>query len=199
MNKILRIFLTGFVFPIFLFACSTSGQSAIPTVNYATTAPNTPQVRSTPTAIPPGQAIAYKNLQVTLLQAEINSEYKTEFGAMRKPTNGGVFLWVEIALENIGNGGGKLPAPEHFSLLYGTSEFKPGYAHRQDYSDYSTLNTNLYQGQKIQAWFRFEIPASADMQNVTFAYLPDSVEISYSFPENGYDWAKHPIFLWRLP
>jgi hypothetical protein len=199
MKNTLQRTLVGVFSLLILTACTTSGQPVVPTVNNSTSAPSATQVRSTPTAIPTGQAILYKNLKVTLLQSEITSGYMTEFGSKREPSNGGKFVWVEIAIENMGNTEGSLPTPEHFSLVLGRTEFKPGYGHYLDHIDYSVLKPKLFQAQKVQAWLRFEIPANAELQTLQFAYLPESLEISYSFPTSGYDWASHPIFLWQIP
>ena len=130
-------------------------------------------------------------------QAEITSGYLTEYDSRRDPTLGGKFLWIEVQLENSGPDEQVLPAPEHFSVLYGTSEFKPSYGHRKDYPDYTALKPGLFQGQAVNAWLRFDLPAAAELSELQFAFLPESVQINYSFPSNGYTWADHPMYFWR--
>jgi len=130
-------------------------------------------------------------------QAEITSGYLTEYDSRRDPTLGGKFLWIEVQLENSGPDEQVLPAPEHFSVLYGTSEFKPSYGHRKDYPDYTVLKAGLFQGQKVNAWLRFDLPAAAELPELQFVFQPESVEINYSFPTTDYAWADHPIYFWR--
>jgi hypothetical protein len=132
-----------------------------------------------------------------MTQAEITNGYDTEYGSRREPTLGGKFLWIQVQLENIGPTEHILPAAEHFSVLYGESEFKSSYGHRKGSLDYAALKPNLYQGQKVAAWLRFDIPSAAELQALQFAFLPESVQISFSFPTANYSWADHPIYFWQ--
>jgi hypothetical protein len=99
-------------------------------------------------------------------------------------------------LKNIGQVEHPLPAIEHFSALYGTSEFKPSYGHRQGNTDYTALKPVVYQGQQVDAWLRFDIPASAELKDLQFVFLPESLLVSTSFAPTDYPWADHPIYLW---
>jgi hypothetical protein len=120
----------------------------------------------------------------------------TEFGSTREPPAGKKFLWIHIVLKNIAQQEQDLPAPEHFSALYGTTEFKPTYGHRKDYADYMALTTNIVQGQEVDAWLRFDIHAAAELQDLWFAFLPESSRVSIAFSPSAYSWADHPIYLW---
>ena len=51
-------------------------------------------------------------------------------------------------LKNIGQGERDLPAPEHFSVLDGATEFKSTYGRRKDHADYMVLTTGMVQGQE---------------------------------------------------
>ena len=175
--------------------CSGSVPPA-PTLINATSAPEPTQVRPLPTPMPAGQTIEYNGLRVNMIQTEITSGYDTEFGYRREPTQGVNFLWVNIQIENSGSSQQSLPAIEHFSAVYGTKEVKPAYGHRKDHTDYTSLKTVLLPAQKVTAWLRFDIPASAGMKELWFAYLPDSLRVSFEFPVSGYGWADHPEFFW---
>ena len=181
-----------------LTACASGNQKPIPTINYATSPAIAAPVAVMPTAMAPGQVIVHKNLQVTLLNAEISQDYQTEFGSRRDPTLGASFLWVEISVKNTGTTNLKLPTPERFSAIYGTSEFKSGYAHRMNYPDYNSLSPDLFQGQEVQAWLRFDIPGDTALQSLQFVFLPESLQVNGSSTSNGYDWADHPLFIWQL-
>ncbi len=146
--------------------------------------------------MPTGWEIVYDDLWVTMSQAEVTSSYITEYGSKRNPTSGTKFLWVQLLLKNIGPIERPLPTGEHFSLLYGASEFKPVYGHRQGHADYLTLKPVVYQGQQVEAWLRFDIPASAEPEALQFAFLPESLRVSTSFAPADYPWADHPIYLW---
>jgi hypothetical protein len=149
-----------------------------------------------PTPIPSGQEIVYADFRVTMSQAEIMTSYITEYGSRRDASPGTMFLWIHILLKNIGQIERPLPIIEHFSVLYGASEFKPSYGHRQGYADYTSLKPVIYQGQQADAWLRFDIPATAELKDLQFAFLPESLQMSISFAPTDYPWADHPIYLW---
>jgi hypothetical protein len=160
--------------------------------------PPTQAVNQTlPTAVPSGKEVAYADFRVTMVQAETTTSYITEYGSRRDASVGIEFLWVHVQLKNVGQVERGLPAIEHFSVLYGTSEFKPGYGHRQGGTDYTTLKSVIYQGQQVDAWLRFDVPAGAKLKDLQFAFLPESFQVSTSFAPTEYPWADHPIYLWR--
>lgn len=196
MKKILCAALHGMFSLFLLSACSSLG---IPTVHPLPSPIPKAAAGSNalPTSTSPGSEIDYDHLRVAMKQADISSAYLTEYGLKREPTAGRKFLWINILIENIGLSEHGLPSAEHFSVLYGTSEFKPGYGYREGDVDYSTLKPIIYQGQKVDAWLRFEIPADAGLQDLQFAFLPESFQVSFSFPSSGYPWADHPIYLWQ--
>jgi hypothetical protein len=137
------------------------------------------------------------DLQVTMMQAEITTSYQTEYGSTREPPAGEKFLWIHINLQNIAQNERNLPAPEHFSVLYGATEFKSTYGHRKDYVDYTTLETIMYQGEEVDAWLRFDIPVEAELKDLQFAFLPESSQVSVGFSSGDYSWGDHPIYLWK--
>jgi hypothetical protein len=152
--------------------------------------------RPLPAPMPTGREIVHNDFQVTMSQAEVMTSYITEYGSSRNPASGTKFLWVHISLKNIGQVEHPLPAIEHFSVLYGVSEFKPSYGHRQGHTDYMVLKPVVYQGQQVDAWLRFDIPASAELKDLQFVFLPESLQVSTSFAPTDYPWADHPIYLW---
>ncbi len=131
-----------------------------------------------------------------MMQAEITGSYINEYGSDREPPAGKRFLWVHIALKNTSQHEMSLPASEHFSALNGTVEYKSIYGHRQDRIDYMTLTTGLVQGQAVDAWLRFDIPAALELKDLQFAFLPESSQISAGFSSSEYSWGDHPIYLW---
>ncbi len=144
----------------------------------------------------PSQMVVYDDLQVVMSEAEITTSYLTEFGSSREPPAGKKIIWVHLLLKNIGQSEQDLPAPEHFSVLYDDTEFKSTYGHRKDFIDYMSLNTTMAAGQAVDAWLRFDIPAVAELQDLWFAYLPESSQVSFGFSSSDYFWADHPLYLW---
>jgi hypothetical protein len=193
MKKIQRIELIclGFL----LSACmGAKSPAAVPLSATPRVADNT---KTLPTALPPAASISYKDLQVAMVCPEITAAYLTEYGSNREPPAQQKFLWVHVLLKNTGRLERSLPAAEHFSVLYGSSEFKPSYGHRKEFADYTAIKAGVYPGQIVNAWLRFDIPASAGLQDMQAAFLPDSSQISFSSPASGYPWAEHPLYLWR--
>jgi hypothetical protein len=152
--------------------------------------------KSLPTPVPPGQMVIYDGFQVTMNQAEVTTSYPTEYGSTREPPAGMKFLWIHILLKNLSQEERDLPAPEHFSVLNGEVEYKSTYGHRKDYTDYMTLTTGMVQGQGVDAWLRFDIPTDLELQDLWFAFLPKSSQISVGFSSSDYPWADNPIYLW---
>jgi hypothetical protein len=196
MRKILCAALNGLLSLLMLTSCESLGY---PTVHPLPPAIPKTDMRSEvlPTPVSPGSAIENDDLRVTMKQAELTSDYMTEYGSMREPPAGQRFLWINILVENIGQKEHSLPAVEHFSVLYGISEFKSSYGYRKGNQDYSTFKAIIYQGQQVDAWLRFDVPVDASLHALQFVFLPASSQVSFSFPASGYPWADHPIFLWQ--
>jgi hypothetical protein len=194
MKKILSFVLSSLFGLLFISACNSSS-SVVPTPIPSATAQATAE-KSLPTPVPNGQTIVYNDLQVTMDQAEVIDSYITEYGSSRLPTGNTKFLWIHIILKNIGQKEQNLPTEEHFSALLGETEFKPTYGHRKDHTDYTALNTVIGQSEETNAWLRFDVPADAELKDLTFAFLPDSTQVSFGFSSSDYSWADHPIYLW---
>ena len=184
------------LFVVLLITACSSSNVGVPAPIPSITPQATTENKSLPTPAPGGQTIIYKDLQVTMDQAEITESYETEFGSSREPTAGIKFLWIHIVLKNIGQQEQNLPAEENFSALFGTTEFKPTYGYRKDYTDYITLNKVINPGDEVNAWLRFDVPIEAELKDLTFVFLPESTQISFGFSSTDFSWADHPIYLW---
>ena len=193
MNKTPNILLLGL---FILTACSSTGQPVAAVTLTAPPLPAVTEVKVLPTAISPSQAVIYEEFQVVMSQAEITTSYLTEFDSTREPPAGKKFLWIHIVIKNIGQQEQDLPAPEHFSVLNGTSEYKSIYGHRKGHADYMALTTGMVQGQEVDAWLRFDIPAALELKDLQFAFLPESSQVSLAFSPRTYPWGDHPIYLW---
>jgi hypothetical protein len=180
-----------------LTACSSAGESTVAiAAGTASPQPTATEVKALPTPMSPSQTAIYEDLQVVMSQAEITTSYLTEFGSTREPPAGKKFLWIHIVLKNIGQQGQNLPAAEHFSVVNGTTEYKSIYGHRKDHADYMALTTGIVQGQDVDAWLRFDVPAALELKDFQFAFLPESSQISTGFSSSEYSWGDHPIYLW---
>ena len=198
MKKTLIFALSSLLGLLMATACNSAGEAAAPTPAPSPTLLVAAERKSLPTPISPGQEIVYDDLQVMMKESEITTSYITEYGSDRKPTTTDKkFIWIRLLLRNIGQGERTLPEIEHFSVIYGADEFKPTYGHRKDHTDYTSLNTSMAISQEIDAWLRFDIPAKAELQDLWFAFLPESSQVSFGFSSIDYSWADHPIYLWR--
>jgi hypothetical protein len=197
MTKTLILVLSSFAGLLILPACNTTSRSSTPTPIPSASPQPTVEIKSLPTPASSGQMVIYNDLQMVMSQVEITTSYLTEFGSTREPPAGKKFLWIRISLKNIGQGERVLPAPEHFSLLNGATEFKPTYGNRKDYADYMTLTTGMVPGQDVDAWLRFDILAALELKDLWFVFLPESSQVSIGFSSSDYPWANHPIFLWK--
>ena len=198
MTKTLILVLSSLFGLLIITACNSASGAIVPTPAPSSTPQATAENKSLPTPMSPDQMVVYDNLQMVMSEAEITTSYLTEYGSNREPSAGKKFIWIHILLKNIGQGEWDLPAPEHFSILYGTAEFKATYGHRKDYMDYIALNTSMAEGQEVDAWLRFDIPADAELKDLTFAFLPESLQVSFGFSSSDYFWADHPIYLWTF-
>lgn len=191
------MFVLGSSLGLFIItACNSTSGPVVPTPSPSASPQVTLENKSLPTPTSPGQMVVHDDLQVTMSGTEITTSYLTEFGSNREPPAGKKIIWVHILLKNIGQSEQDLPAPEHFSVLYEDTEFKPTYGHRKDHADYMNLTTGLTQVQDVDAWLRFDIPADAELKDLIFAFLPESTQVSFGFSSSDYSWADHPIYLW---
>ena len=180
---------------LILTACNSAGEPVLPTP--APSASPQPTIEKIlPTPVSPGQMVIYGDLQVVMSQAEITTSYLTEYGSTREPPAGDKFLWIHIDLKDIGQGSRDLPTSDHFSVLNGATEFKSTYGRRKDYADYMDLTTGMVQGQEVNAWLRFDIPAALELKDLWFAFLPESTQVSVGFSSSNYPWGDLPIYLW---
>ena len=182
---------------LIITACNSTGVPVVSTPAPSPSPQPAEKYKSLPTPVPPGHMVIYDDLQVVMSQAEITTSYLTEYGSTREPPAGNKFLWIHTTLTNIGQGERDLPAPEHFSVLNGATEFKSTYGRRKDYTDYMALTAAMVQGQDVDAWLRFDIPAAVELKDLWFAFLPESLQVSVGFSPGDYPWGDHPIYLWK--
>ena len=182
-----------------LAACSsTSESSATPASPTRFPQPTAIEIRVLPTPSSPGDSVSWRGLQVSMDQNEITDSFITEFGSQRVPSSGRKFLWVHVTLKNVGKSEIALPGSEHFSVLYAESEFKPTYGHRQGYADYTDLDSTLFPEQELDAWLRFDIPINADLMDLWFVFLPESVQVGVSPSSPNYPYADNkPTYVWK--
>jgi hypothetical protein len=192
MKLITGFLVTGF-FGLLLISACTSADRAVKPV--ATATPT--ETRPIPTPSAPGDFITWRDLRVGMERVEATGSYLTEYGSIRDPSAGQQFFWVHVHIQNVGESEIDLPLPENFSLLYLTSEYKPGYGHRQGYTDYTTLGSKIFPGKDLEAWLRFELPAAAGLPDPWFIYLPESSRVGASASAPNYPWRfEHPMFAW---
>ncbi len=151
-----------------------------------------------PTLMVPGNQAVYDDFQVSMLGYELGSTYTTEYGSLREPPTGQQFVWIHVQVANQGQTMQNLPPSVHYSVLYQGLEVKSSYGHRQNFSDYTTLRAGLSARQTVDGWLRYVLPIAAQAGDISFAYLPDSIQVSFVSPGTASPWAEHKIFLWRL-
>ena len=194
MNKLLNSLLSSMFALFILTACAT----ATPVAVTPTPQPTPTEVKVLPTSSSPGNSIIWQGLQVTMAQTEITDSFITEFGSQRVPSPGLKFFWVHVQLKNTGQEQIDIPVPEHFSVLYAATELKPTYGHRKDYADYTALGPVLFPNQEVDAWLRFDIPDTAELKDLRFVFLPESLGVGTSFSSPIYPYAEdHPTFVWK--
>ena len=160
--------------------------------------PTATLVKILPTPSSPGNAITWDTLQVTMDQLEVTQDYLTDFGSTRIPPAGSKFLWIDIRLKNIGQVEMDVPLSEHFSLLYAAIELKPTYGHRAEYTDYTTLGPVIFPGQELDAWLRFDVPTTAELNELRFVFLPESSQGGASYNSPNFPYADDkPTYVWN--
>jgi hypothetical protein len=193
MKKSLNSLFSSLFVLFLLTACTTT-----PVADTPTPQPTPTEVKVFPTPSAPGDSISYQELQVTMAQTEINDSFITEFGSQRVPSPGLKYLWVHVQLKNTGSDQIDIPAPEHFSVLYVAAELKATYGHRKDYADYTALGPVLFPNQEVDAWLRFDIPDTAELKDLRFVFLPESLGVGTSFSSPIYPYAEdHPTYVWK--
>ena len=180
---------------ILLTACSTGQATTTPS---PLPQPTATEIQVLPTPSSPGDSITWDNLQVAVDQFEVTGEYQTDFGSTRIPPDGGKFLWVHVGLKNTGSVQMEIPIAEHYSVLYAAAELKPTYGHRDGYTDYTTLGSLIFPGQSLDGWLRFDIPATAGLNELLFVFLPESSQVGASYSSPNYPYAEDkPTYVWN--
>ena len=195
MKKAQGILLIGL---FILTACSSASESsARPQAATASPQPTATEIKVLPTPSSRGDSIIWRDLQVRMDQTEITESFITEFGSQRVPSSGQKFIWVHVTLKNVSKTEIGLPAPEHFSVLYAESEFKPTYGHRQGYTEYTVLGSVIFPNQELDAWLRFDIPTAAELNEMRFVFLPESSQVGASSSSPNYPYADNkPTYVW---
>ena len=176
----------------------TACASVTPTLATPTLQPTATATKVMPTPSNPGNSIQWRDLQVTMVKAEITDNFSTDFGSTRIPSPGMKFMWVYVQLKNVGQNQIEMPLPENFSVLYVATELKPTYGHRKEYADYTALDPVLFPNQQVDAWLRFDIPINAELKDLRFVFLPESLGVGTSFSSPIYPYAEdHPAFVWK--
>ena len=196
MKKIITISLIGCILLaaaiFFGIRAARAPSSATPTPQLATT-----ETVVIPTPSSPGDSITWENLQVIMDQPEFSEVYATDYGSTRVPPAGGKFLWVHIGLKNIGQEEADVPTSEHFSVLYASTELKPTYGHRAGYKDYTTLPLFIFPDQVLDGWLRFDVPATAELSELLFVFIPESSQVGASYGSPNYPYAADkPTYVW---
>jgi hypothetical protein len=198
MKKTIAILAFGLI--LLTTACFLAGRAA----RSPSSATPFPQPAATatmviPTPSSPGDPVTWGNLQVSMDGPEFTDVYETDYGSTRVPPKGGKFLWVHIGLKNTGQVESAIPSEENFSVLYASTELKPTYGHRQGYKDYTTLVQVIFPGQELDGWLRFDVPATAELKDMLFVYLPESSQIGASYSSPNYPYAEDkPTFVWEF-
>lgn len=192
---------TGFLFIAFfiLAACASAEEfPSTPAVTAMSAQPTPTEIKVLPTPSSLGDSVTWRGLQVRMDQAEITDRFINEFGSHRVPPAGYIFLWVHVALENVGQDEVTVPEPENFSVLYAASEFKPIYGHRQGHADYTDLPSTLFPEQQLDAWLRFDIPDTASLSDLWFVFLPTSAQVGVSASSPNYPYSDNkPTYVWK--
>jgi hypothetical protein len=197
MKKISDILAIGL---ILLTACSSAGQtSTTPLPATPSPQPTATGIKVLPTPSSVSDSIIWDDLQVTMDQLEVTQEYMTDYGSTRIPPAGQKFLWVHIRLKNTGQMEMDVPLSEHFSVLYAATELKPSYGHRQGYTEYTTLGTLIFPNQELDGWIRFDIPTTAQLNEMSFVFLPESSQVGTSYSSPNYPYADDkPTYVWKF-
>ncbi|HSM70924.1 MAG TPA: DUF4352 domain-containing protein [Anaerolineales bacterium] len=187
---------------VFLTACSIQSGSAISDTP-TDTLPSPPTLTATATALPtpssPSDSILWDNLKVTIDQAEITQAYINKFGSIRNPPAGKKILWIHIHLKNTGSIEMDVPILENYSILYAAIEIKPIYGHRQGYAEYTTLGSTVFPDQELNGWLRFDIPATAELREMQFVFIPESAQIGTSYDSPSFPYADDkPTYVWNF-
>lgn len=197
MKKTAAILLIGL---LTLTACSSANQTSgppLPTV--PPPQPTSTEIKALPTPSSLGGSIIWDDLQVTMDELEVTQEYMTDYGSTRIPPAGQKFLWVHIRLKNIGQTEMDVPLSEHYSVLYAATELKPSYGHRQGYTEYTTLGTLIFPNQELDGWIRFDIPTTAQLNEMSFVFLPESSQVGTSYSSPNYPYADDkPTYVWKF-
>jgi hypothetical protein len=180
-------------------ACLSGGQAIRTATITAPSGPTPTEAAAQTTPAHVGDSILWRDLQVTMDQSEVTRVYITEYGSTRTPPAGEKFLWVHLQLKNVGQIEVEVPLLDHYSVLYAATELKPAYGHREGYPEYSTLEPLLFPDEEVDGWLRFDIPDTAELRDLRFVFLPESLRVGVSYTSPDYPYTEDkPTYVWEL-
>jgi len=88
MKKTLMLVMSSIFGMLMITACNSGSGPVIPSPTFSLTLQATVEIKSMPTPMSPVQMIVYDDLQVVMSEAEITTNYLTEYGSSREPPAG---------------------------------------------------------------------------------------------------------------
>ena len=113
------------------------------------------------------------DLLITPLQYRFGGAYRTRLGSDVRPPEGAKFLWIEIAVENVGEHAADAPSPYDFLVRYKGEDIRADSLLFLEPSGMSAYQgERIYPGVRRTGWLRFTIPAGAQAEDLVLVLSP---------------------------
>jgi len=124
-----------------------------------------------------GQSFRYDSLLITPLEYQFGGAYKTKWGSAEAPPEGAKFLWIKIAVENVGENADYSPHSSSFKVLHkGTEISTPWWWELREPADRPLYEgwKQIYPGVRKEGWLRFTVPERAKPEDLLLVFEPTS-------------------------
>jgi hypothetical protein len=124
-----------------------------------------------------GQSFRYDSLLITPLEYQFGGAYKTKWGSPEAPPEGAKFLWIKIAVENVGENADYSPHSSNFKVLHkGTEISTPWRWELREPADRPLYEgwEQIYPGVRKEGWIRFTVPERAKPEDLLLVFEPTS-------------------------
>jgi hypothetical protein len=122
-----------------------------------------------------GQGLRYDSLLITPLEYQFGGAYRTKWGSSEAPPEGAKFLWIKIAVENVGKDANYLPHSSSFKVLHkGTEISPPRLWELREPAELPLYESSgqIYPGVRKEGWLRFTVPELAKPEDLSLVFEP---------------------------
>lgn len=129
-----------------------------------------------------GSSVIHGGIRIALNAYEISGSYVNDYYNMSEsPPDGAKFLWILVAVENVGKNAARMPYLGDFHVVYEGKQTEADFFFipRPGYDPYES--GEIFPGVSRSGWLRFTIPTAAQPGQLSVVLKPRFSEVYYTW------------------